>query len=110
MATVCALAAAVALLAAPGAGRAATPPDCTGPAGDPQPDTPQWHQREQENDYCGEQRFYDIESNPAYAAEKAKVDAQTRTDAPEDPFRDPDLLNGTRFRFQRVSFTDGAGQ
>jgi dienelactone hydrolase len=100
----------LALLAAPGASLAATPPDCAGPAGDPQPDTPQWHQREQENDYCGEQRFYDTQSNPAYLAAKAGLDAEQGTDTPEDPFRDPARLNGVRFRWQKVSFTDSAGQ
>src|SRR3954447_5668988 len=46
---------------------AATPaPDCQGPPGDPPPDTAAWHQREQANDYCGEQRFWDTSTNPAY--------------------------------------------
>ena len=94
---------------AAGSGSAAVPPDCTGPAGDAQPDTPQWHQREQENDYCGEQRFYDISGNPAYWAQKAKVDAQSG-ESSEDPFRDPALLNGSRFRYQKISFKDSAGQ
>ena len=81
-----------------------------GPAGDPQPNTPAWHQREQENDYCGEQRFNDTSSNPAYLTAKAQLDAQSGGDTQEDPFRDPAALNGVRFRYQRVSFTDSAGQ
>jgi dienelactone hydrolase len=85
-------------------------PDCDGPAGDPSPNTPQWHQREQENDYCGEQRGQDTSSNPAYLAAKAALDARAGSEIPEDPFRDPALLNGIRFRSQAVSFTNRSGQ
>jgi dienelactone hydrolase len=98
------------LCCAPARAAAQSGPDCAGPAGDPKPGTPAWHQREQDNDYCGEQRGYDTSSNPAYAAAKARLYAQKGTEVPEDPFRDPAALNGSRFRYQEVSYTNRAGQ
>jgi dienelactone hydrolase len=85
-------------------------PDCEGPAGDPPPDTPAWHQREQENDYCGEQRFWDTTTNPAYLAAKAALEARTGRETLEDPFRDPAQLDGVRFRFRQATFTNRGGQ
>ena len=85
-------------------------PDCTGPAGDPQPGSAEWYQREQDNDFCGEQRFNDTSTNPAYAAAKAALDARKGGEVPEDPFRDPDPLNGVRFRYEPVSFSNSSGQ
>ena len=69
-------------------------PDCTGPAGDPAPATPAWYQRENDNAWCGEQRFRDTTTNPAFAVAKAQLDARLGTDVPEDPFRDPVLWGG----------------
>jgi len=85
-------------------------PDCTGPAGDPAPATPAWYQRENDNAWCGEQRFRDTTTNPAFAAAKAQLDARLVTDVPEDPFRDPVLWGGVRFRYQHVSFKSPSGQ
>jgi dienelactone hydrolase len=85
-------------------------PDCVGPAGDPAPDSLAWQKREQDNDYCGEQRFLDTSTNPAFWAAKAAADARNGTETFEDPFRDPGPLNGIRFRYQRVSFTNASGQ
>jgi dienelactone hydrolase len=105
-----ALAAAL-LLAAPGAAAAQAPePDCVGPAGDPEPNSAQWHQREQDNDYCGEQRGRDTSANPAYATAKAELDARHGGQALEDPFRDPAVLAGTRFRYEQISYANRAGQ
>src|SRR5439155_26821836 len=78
---------------------AQTAPDCDGPPGDPPPGSAAWHQREQDNDYCGEQRPEDTSSNPAFA-----------TPSFQDPYRDPAELNGIRFRYQEISFTNKAGQ
>src|SRR2546421_13074424 len=78
--------------------------DCTGPAGDPQPGTPAWYQRENDNAWCGEQRFRDTTANPAFATTKAELDARNGGEVFEDPFRDPMLWGGTRFRYQHVSF------
>src|SRR3954452_12465478 len=90
---------------------AATPaPDCQGPPGDPPPDTAAWHQREQANDYCGEQRFWDTSTNPAYQAAKARLVARTGRETLEDPFRDPAQLDGVRFRFRQTAFTNSSGQ
>jgi dienelactone hydrolase len=109
------LAAAVALLAlaalpAPAAGDVPAGPDCRGPAGDPPPATPAWYQRESDNAWCGEQRFRDTTANPAFAAAKARLDARYGGEVTEDPFRDPALLAGSRFRYQRVSFRSPSGQ
>ena len=83
--------------------------DCEGPAGDPQPGTPEWEQREQNNVYCGEQRFWDTSANPAFAAAEAENLARTGQADMEDPFRDPWRWDGKRFRYQEVSFDNGAG-
>src|SRR3954454_4502016 len=92
------------------AGAAPGEPDCTGPAGDPQPGTPAWHQRENDNAYCGEQRADDTASNPAYAAAKAELYARTGREVTEDPFRDPPLWQNVRFRYEPVSFKSPSGQ
>src|SRR3954452_3897624 len=99
----------VALVSAPLAHAQATP-DCTGPASDPAPGTAARQAREQDNDYCGEQHFYDTTSNPAFAAAKAANDARTGGTLQEDPFRDPSQLNGKRFHYQQTAFTNRAGQ
>jgi dienelactone hydrolase len=83
--------------------------DCEGPAGDPQPDTSEWQQRELDNVYCGEQRFWDTSTNPAFAAAEAENLSHTGQVDMEDPFRDPWRWDGTRFRYQEVSFDNGAG-
>ena len=86
-------------------------PDCTGPAGDPRPATAAWYQREADNAWCGEQRYRDTTANPAYAAASSRLDALLGTGVPpEDPFRDPSLWGGKRFRYQRVSFESPSGQ
>ena len=82
-------------------------PDCTGPAGDPAPGTAAWDQREEDNVYCAGQRNADTAANPAYQA--ALTNPLLRTQ-PMDPFREPSLWNGSRFRFEEVSFTDEAGK
>lgn len=79
-------------------------PDCTGPAGDPQPGTSAWYHREADNAYCGEQRAYDTASNPLFAAAWAQMQARhAGEDFRADPFRDPLILKGSRFRYRRVS-------
>jgi dienelactone hydrolase len=83
--------------------------DCEGSAGDPQPGTLAWDQREQNNVYCGEQRFGDTSANPLFAAAEAENLAQTGQVDMEDPFRDPWRWDGKRFRYQEVSFDNGAG-
>ena len=39
-------------------------PDCAGPAGDPEPGTPEWDQRDQDNQYCAEERHADHAQHP----------------------------------------------
>jgi dienelactone hydrolase len=78
-------------------------PDCVGPAGDPQPGTQAWQQRELENAYCGEQRAYDTSANPLFASAGLEMTARHGRDFRADPFRDPLVLNGSRFRYQEVT-------
>jgi dienelactone hydrolase len=84
--------------------------DCTGPAGDPPPGTPAWHAREDREAACGEQRASDTAANPAFQAAGAEMTARNGQVIPQDPFRDPAKLAGTRFRSQKVSFADPKGQ
>src|SRR4051794_16804964 len=110
-----ALGAAVALvlmvvLPAGAAAQAPGEPDCAGPAGDPQPGTLAWHQREEDNAWCGEQGFRNASATPAYTAAKAQADAREGGEVTEDPFRDPPLWQGKRFRYDHVSFKSPSGQ
>ena len=102
-------AACLALAAAPAATGQAEP-DCTGPAGDPAPGTPEWDSREADNEYCATQRNEDTGSNPAYQAALAQPRNQSRSMNGMDPFREPLLWDGSRFRFEEVSFTNAAGK
>src|SRR2546423_11190805 len=102
----------LALALCPGAALAAGPgPDCDGPAPDAQPDTPAWTQREQDNDFCGEQRAHDTSSNPAFSAAVAALPPNGDSGGPpqEDPFRDPALLPGVRLRSPPAAFTAATG-
>ena len=109
-AAVPALAAAAVLLTGPAAADVPGGPDCKGPAGNPKAATPAWYQRENDNAWCGEQRFRDTTSNPAFAAAKAQMDARNGTEIEGDPFRDPLVLGGKRFRYQHASFKSPSGQ
>jgi dienelactone hydrolase len=95
----------VALMALVASPSHATPgePDCEGP---PVADA---QQREADNVFCGSQRSLDAQSNPAYSAAAARVQAEHGGPVAEDPFRDPAELNGRRFRWERVSFKDPSG-
>jgi dienelactone hydrolase len=105
-----ALAVAGLLAASPATAQTVSPIDCVGPAGDPQPGTPEWNRREAENAYCGEQRAYDTGSNPLFGAGWAEM--QTRhpgEDFRADPFRDPLLYSGSRFRYRTVTVPAPSG-
>src|SRR4051794_5716317 len=80
--------------------------DCTGPPGDPAPGTPAWHVRELREVRCGEQRVADTAGNPAFA----EAEIGNPPGYVGDPFREPTALNGKRFRYQKVSFSDPEGQ
>ena len=104
------IAAAALLAPAPFVARAAAgEPDCDGRPAEAQPGTAAWEQREADNESCGSQRSRDTQANPAYQAAAARVQAQHGGAVPEDPFRDPDEMNGRRFRFERISFTNADG-
>ena len=94
-----AVAAALALNVATAAAQTgAEPIDCTGPAGEAEPGTPAWHEREAENAYCATQRNLDTHSNPLYHAAQLSRPPSRATTA-MDPMREPTLLDGERFRF-----------
>ena len=98
----------LALAAAPAA--RAQEPDCAGPAGDPAPGSADWDRREAENEYCATQRNKDTASNPAYQAALLQPRNQSRSANGMDPFREPLLWNGSRFRFEEVSFANAEGK
>ena len=85
-------------------------PDCAAPAGDPAPGTPEWDRREAENEYCATQRNKDTASNPAYQAALLQPRNQSRSANGMDPFREPLLWDGSRFRFEEVGFADADGK
>src|SRR5688500_3830061 len=73
---------------------------CDGPPPAAQPNTPEWTQREADNVECGEQRSRDTQSNPAYTAAAAQLQAERGGPVAEDPSRDPARLDGKRFRYE----------
>jgi dienelactone hydrolase len=97
-----------ALALAPSA-HAQAEPDCTGPAGDPEPGSAAWDQREEDNVYCASQRNEDTGANPAYQQALLQP-AYLQRNALMDPFREPTLWNGSRFRFEEVGFENEAGK
>src|SRR4051794_4263714 len=105
------LAALVSLLALTGSARAAPgDPDCDGPPAAAEPGTPAWDQREADNVFCGGQRSRDTSANPAYSAAAAQLQAEHGGPTPEDPFRDPAHLAGSRFRYEAISFPNASGE
>jgi dienelactone hydrolase len=86
------------------------PVDCAGPAGDPAPGTAAWHARELREVFCGEERARDTAANPAFQAASLDNALLGGGVYEGDPFRDPLALEGTRFRYQTVSFSDPDGQ
>jgi hypothetical protein len=98
------------VLAAPPAASAQGEPDCAGPAPEAAPGTPEWERREDDNVYCATQRNKDTASNPAYQAALLQQPNPARASNGMDPFRDPLLWNGTRFRFEEVSFAGQDGR
>ena len=99
----------LALAVAPAA-HAQVEPDCAAPSGDPTPGTPEWDRREADNEYCATQRNKDHASNPAYQAALLQPRSPSRSANGMDPFREPLLWDGSRFRFQEVSFANGEGK
>lgn len=91
------------------AGQVLEPIDCTGPASEAEPGTAAWEQREAENAYCATQRNLDTAANPAYHEAFATRPDPTRTMA-MDPFREPLRWEGSRFRFDQLSFADADGR
>lgn len=89
------------------------PVDCTGPAVQAQPGTAQWQARELAEAYCGEQRAYDAAGNPLYAAATpatVRSSAGSGQSQLQDPFRDPAVHAGHRFRWKPLGFTEESGQ
>jgi dienelactone hydrolase len=99
---------ALVVLGVPGAAAdpAPDPVDCTGPAGAAAPDTPEWHQREAREAWCGEQRARDTVANPLFHAAGVQAVALNGAIVKEDPLRDPGPLAGKRFRYEKVSIAD----
>lgn len=90
--------------------------DCVGPAGEAEPGTPEWEQRDLENRYCARQGTRDTLTNPAFwAALGESYPANASTDlrayplASRDPFRAPQRWNEKRGRYDITTFTNGDG-
>ena len=74
-------------------------PDCAGPAGDPAAGTPEWDQRDQDNQVCAEERHGDHAQHPVLAPV-----------APYDQYRAPARHDGVRFRYELVAITNRDGE
>ncbi len=94
-------------------------PDCTAPAGDPLPATPEWLFRDRVNRYCAIQGMLDRMRNPAIEAsyersiqERATADpSQLAGNYAGDPFREPlTRWHGIRGRYQSVQYHNRAGE
>ena len=90
-------------LAAPKPARAQVDPvDCVGPAADAEPGTPEWEARDIQNVICAERRLVDAAAHPV---------AVLPLEMPvSDPYRDPSLHDGTRFRYFATTVTNRDGQ
>jgi dienelactone hydrolase len=87
------------------------PVGCVGDPGDPAAGSPEWQAREIREARCGEQRVSDTTSNPLFAAMGLENVARDGGSVYEgDPFRDPTGPAGTRFRYEKTTFTDPEGQ
>lgn len=97
-----ALVVALVTVAPPAAHAQPEPVDCVGPAGDPEPGTPEWHARDAHNVYCAERRLVDAAQHPV---------AVMPVEMPfSDPYRDPSLHERTRFRYHSTTITNRDGQ
>jgi dienelactone hydrolase len=85
------------------------PVNCAGPAGDAQPNTPEWARREAANAYCATQRNLDTHSNPAYFAALVADQGANRGATAMDPAREPTKHDGSRFRFEERTITGADG-
>ncbi len=70
--------------------------DCTGPAGDPAPGTPEFALRDAENTFCTQQRRLDMLSQPA------NIQYMSRNYG-ADPYRAAALHDGKRFRHDALT-------
>ncbi|MGN6472375.1 MAG: alpha/beta hydrolase family protein [Mycobacteriales bacterium] len=84
--------------------------DCSAAPPAAKPGTAVWEQREISEAHCGEQRFFDVETNPAFVAAEADQSSLSGGVPPEDPFRDPGRLRGHRFRFRELRLPDPTGK
>lgn len=84
-----------------------SPIDCAAPAGDAEPGTVEWYARDAANMFCAEERHLDKASHPAPT--RATAGLLLPTDS-GDPYRDPDRLNGVRFRYQSVTVSGLDGE
>ncbi len=75
---------------APGVAQVPGSFDCEGPAGDPEPGTVEWQQRDLQNQYCAQQRHLDKLAHP--------VNLSPPDEPGADVYRDPARHDGVRFR------------
>ncbi len=68
--------------------------DCLAPAGDPEPGTPEWRQRDTVNQYCATLRLRDQLMSPAYGWANLTAGAQLWLDRTVDQAADPSHPRG----------------
>ena len=96
-------------LAAP-AGAHGAAPDCQGPAGDPQPGTAEWRERDANNVFCGAQRHLDQAQHPNNAAPVSGAMYGLAPMSLTDAYREPSRHDGKRFRFDAATITNREGE
>src|SRR5687768_17009506 len=82
------------------------PVDCVGPAGDPEPGTAEWDERDENNVFCAKERHADQTQHPVSplpdSTEMFGVAPMSLTDA----YRVPSRHDDKRFRFDDVTITN----
>lgn len=78
------------------------PADCTAPAPDAEPGTPEWDERDLHNISCAERRLVDAAQHPLIAT--------PITMPVSDPYRDPALHDGVRVRHHTTTVTGREGE
>ena len=98
-------------LPAPAPAQVPDPIDCVGPAGDAEPNTPQWYARDANNMFCAAQRHLDQTQHPVSPMPLTGPEFGIAPIQLVDAYREPSRHDGGRFRFHELTITNrnGAG-
>jgi pimeloyl-ACP methyl ester carboxylesterase len=83
-----------------------SPIDCAGPAGEAEPGTDAWRQRDAANMYCSEQRHLDSALHPLLLT-PIGTPVEEHGRFVDDPYREPSRHAGVRFRFDAITLETG---